>query len=340
MSWTDDLEDTWQREDDPEVPDSADADELASDDYRIYHMENPPNVKRETENSRKAEACIQRYFRTRISRYFQGFLHYYEPTINCIVVGFMLRYAMGGHFADLKQEAVLGILEAADHYDYSQKTPFQRYANRYIENQLHNYTRRMRRGCTVETDYAYDKLRKVMAIYNNLDGRSNAETISRVAQAAKADRAETKEMIEAALVNMSCTDIYRSYGAGDEEAEESREEITVSPEPEPYEALLKQYRDEALRTAWCSLNYREQEILSAHLGFCPECFSVLEKTGPSGNWYDCRPRKRIPYADLAAEYGLSSPESAQRICEKASIKLRTIYSEKYAQLLKGMRTGP
>ena len=327
MIWTDDLVDEWQEE----TP--------FPDNQRIYRMDKPPNIKCEKEDSRKAEVCIQRYFRTRIGRYFQGFLHYYEPTINCIVSGFLARYAMDGHFADLKQEAVVGILEAADHYDYSQKTPFQRYANRYIENQLHKYTRRMRRGCTVETDYAYDKLRKVMAIFNNLGGRSNAETISRVAQAAKADRAETKEMIEAALVNMSCTDIYRSYGAGDEEAEESREEITVSPEPEPYEALLRNERAEALHVAWLSLNYREQEMLAAHLGFCPECFSVLEKTDPSGNRYDCRPRKRIPYADLAAWYGLSSPESAQRICEKASIKLRTIYSEKYAQLLKGMRTG-
>ena len=249
MSWTDDLEDTWQREDDPEVPDSADADDLASDDYRIYHMENPPNVKRETENSRKAEVCIQRYFRTRISRYFLGFLHYYEPTINCIVTGYMLRYAMGGHFADLKQEAVLGILEAADHYNYSHKKPFQRYAIRYIENRLHGYTHRTQRECTVETDYAYEKLRRVMASFNELGGCNDAETISRVADAQKVDRAETEEMIQAALMNMLCADIYRSYGSGEEGPEESREEITVSREPEPYEALLNQYRTEALSVA-------------------------------------------------------------------------------------------
>ena len=156
MIWTDDLVDEWQEEDTP-----------FPDDQRIYRMDKPPNIKCEKEDSRKAEVCIQRYFRTRIGRYFQGFLHYYEPTINCIVSGFLARYAMDGHFADLKQEAVVGILEAADHYDYSQKTSFQRYANRYIENQLHNYTRRMRWGCTVETDYAYDKLRKVMAIFRS-----------------------------------------------------------------------------------------------------------------------------------------------------------------------------
>lgn len=37
---------------------------------------------------------------------------------------------------------------------------------------------------------------------------------------------------------------------------------------------------------------------------------------------DCVPKKRTPYADLAIDYGLSSPESAQRICEQALKKLQ------------------
>lgn len=147
-------------------------------------------------------------------------------------------------------------------------------------------------------------------------------TLSYVAEKAKIDRAEAEELIQAALRNMQCADIYRSFGAFDGEAEESREEITISPYPEPYEALLKEYQAKALCLAWESLDYREQEMLAAHLGFCPDCFSVLERTGSSDKWYDCALRKRTPYADLAIDFGLSSPESVQRICEHAIKKLQ------------------
>ena len=74
-------------------------------------------------------------------------------------------------------------------------------------------------------------------------------------------------------------------------------------------------------------------MLAAHLGFCPDCFSVMERTGSSEKWYDCVPRKRNPYADLAIDFGLSSPESAERICEKSVVKLRFYYDKRLTQLL-------
>ena len=185
----------------------------------------------------------------------------------------------------------------------------------------------MRRGCTVETDYAYDKLRKVMAIFNEYGGHNDDETISHIAKAAKVDRDEAEELIQAALQNMQCTDIYRNYGTSDGEPEDSREEITISPYPEPYEALLKECQAKALCLAWESLDYREQEMLAAHLGFCPNCFGILERNGESVAWYDCIPRKRIPYVDLALDYGLASPESTQRIYVKSIEKLRNHFEK-------------
>lgn len=313
----------------PEEADFLNAEDTAAfvfNEHRLYKMKKPPFSGIGEKAAQKAEICIRYYIHTQCDYYFHGFLHYFERTINHIVNGFLLRYALGGHFEDFKQEAITGILEALEHYDPSQKKSFCKYANRYIENRLHNYARRMRRGCTVDTDYAYDKLRKVMAIYREYGGHNDAETISYVAEKAKIDRAEAEELIQAALRNMHCADIYRSFGAFDGEAEESREEITVSPYPEPYEALLNEYQAKALCLAWESLDYREQEMLAAHLGFCPECFSVLEKTGSSEKWHDCVLKKRTPYADLAINFSLSSQETAQRICEHAINKLRDTFS--------------
>ena len=303
------------------------------DDHRIYKMEEPPKIESKTKWYEKAEACFQTYFESHDLYYFQGFLHYIEPTLNRIASGFMLRYAMAGHFADLKQEAVLGLLEAEQHYDPQKGVHFLQYSKDYMKNRMHYYIRKMRRGCTVTSAYADKKLRTVMKKFYDYGGRNDLETICKVAEEMKIPEEEAIELIQCALLNALCTGMHRQLGSADSEWEESSEERTVSPYPEPYEALLKEYQAKALCLAWESLDYREQEMLAAHLGFCPECFSVLERTGPSEKWYDCVPRKKLPYEDIAVSHGLSSPESPQRICNQAIARLRFGYDYLYSSML-------
>ena len=186
----------------PEEADFLNADDSAFrpiNEHKLYQMESPPKVEEAATAIGKAEICFQRYCRTKSKRYLDGFLHYYEPIINDTVSSFMQRYAMGGHFEDLKQEAVIGILEAADRYEYAQKTTFHRYVSRNIENKLHDYTRRMRRGCTVESDYAYDRLRKVMAVFNRLGGHGGLATLLAVSEETGISAYEAEAMIQAAL---------------------------------------------------------------------------------------------------------------------------------------------
>ncbi len=308
---------------------------IVFNEHRLYKMKNPPFSGLEKKAGQVAEICIRYYVHTQCEYYFRGFLHYYERTINRIINGFLLRYALAGHFEDLKQEAITGILEAMEHYDSGQKMSFCKYASRYIENSLHNYARRMRRGCTVETDYAYDKLRKVMAIFNEYGGRNDDETISRVAKAAKVDKDEAEELIQDALLNMQCTDIYRSYGAGDGEPEESREEIVISSYPNPYQKRAVEYEMQPLWAAWDSLTLREKDIVSDRLGFCLECYGVLKCDKPGDKWYDCRPRKRTAFEDLAIDYGLSSPASAERIYKRSVKKMRKEYRKEYKRIFPG-----
>ena len=303
------------------------------DDHRFFRMIDPPKLIENITWYEMASYCIQAYFQTGKQYYYHGFLHYFEPTLNQIATGFMLRYAMVGHFADLKQEALFGLLEAEKHYDPAKGTPFLKYGRQYMNNRMHYYIRKMRRGCTVTSAYADKKLRTVMKKFYEHGGRNDLEIICKVAEETKIPQEEATEIIQYALLNTLCTGMYRQLGSTDGEWEESSEERTVSPYPEPCEALLQQYQTEALLAAWHSLDYREQEMLAAHLGFCPDCFSTLERTGESSAWYDCAPRKRNPYADLAIDFGLSSPESAQRICEKALLKLRFYYDKHFTQLI-------
>ena len=328
-------EDLCESDDDiwPEEPESTAY--RPPDEYRLFQMEDPPEFSGGLSSIQKAEACYQQYCRTKQLRYFLGFLHYYEPTLNYFANDFMLRYAMGGHFADLKQAALFGIIKAKKKYEHDRKTLFYRYADHYIRNELNDYVRQMRRGCTVESLDAYTKLRQTMAIFNSYGGRLDNETLCRIAEEAEISRSKAADMIRAALQNMLCTDIYRSYGVGEDEPEDSREEILVSPFPDPYGALAAECQMEPLRAAWAALDRREQEVVAARLGFCPECFGVLECDIPGAKWYECRPRKRRPYADIALDYSLSDPGSVKRIYENAIIKMQLAYEAKFKDLFPG-----
>ena len=284
----------------------------------MYKLKDPPQLMPNTTWYGMAEACFQTYFKKHDLFYYHGFLHYYEPILNEIVSGFVLRYAMIGHFADLKQEAVLGLLEAEQHYDPNKGKHFLQYSKVYMKNRMHYYIRKMRRGCTVTTAYADKKLRTVMRKFYDYGGRNDLETICKVAEEMKIPQEEATEIIQRALLNTLCTEMYRPLGSADGEWEESSEERTVSPYPEPYEALQRQYRAEALYAAWNTLNYREKEMLAAHLGFCSDCFGTLERTGDSSAWYDCAPRKRTPTPTLP-----STSASPARNRHRESVKRHT-----------------
>ena len=52
---------------------------------------------------------IDLYFAENDEKYLMWFLHYYEPVLNNIATDIVQRYAMYGHFADIKQKCVTGI---------------------------------------------------------------------------------------------------------------------------------------------------------------------------------------------------------------------------------------
>lgn len=63
---------------------------------------------------------IDLYLAEKDETYLSWFLHYYEPTLNTTVMGIVQRYSMFGHFLDIKEACVLGILRALEDYEKSQ----------------------------------------------------------------------------------------------------------------------------------------------------------------------------------------------------------------------------
>ncbi|MBR6650464.1 MAG: hypothetical protein IKL36_03540 [Clostridia bacterium] len=108
------------------------------------------------------------------------------------------------------------------------------------------------------------------------------------------------------IQNMQFVEYYRQYA--DEDSEESREEVAHDNSSEPDKIFINLERIEAVMTTFENLNYRERAMVSAHLGFCMECYAThfydkddLDEDG--------KPiRKPIPeeaFIDIAIDHGLA-----------------------------------
>ena len=84
-------------------------------------------------------------------------------------------------------------------------------------------------------------------------------------------------------------------------------------------------RAEAVITAFEKLNYRERAMVSAHLGFCKECYSTHyydENDLDENDNPKKKPIKPMMYTDIATDHEYSSANTAHNKFEKALEKLR------------------
>ena len=72
---------------------------------------------------------------------------------------------MCGHFLDIKQAYVIGMLKSLQDYDISRGVPFIVYKEYAAMREVHEYIRTMRTGFTVHSNDEYLRLRKAMALF-------------------------------------------------------------------------------------------------------------------------------------------------------------------------------
>ena len=252
---------------------------------------------------------IELYLTEKDEKYLSWFLHYYEPTLNTTVMGIVQRYAMFGHFLDIKEACVLGILRALEKYNPNGGTPFITYKTRIMWEEIHNYIRTMRTGFTVQSNDEYQNLRNVMLLYAAYNSRNDPETLKRISDEVGLSEKTVSEILRSGFHNMQFVDFYRSYA--DEDSEESREDVTCDYTFEPFSELLRQERSEAVFGALDELSYREREVIRSHIGFCPDCHSMKSPK--------FRPHT---FQKIAYKNELSSAEAAENIYHKGLDKMR------------------
>ena len=291
-------------------------------DLKIYRLEQAPP---KYENYQE---YFERYFAENDETYLAWFLHYYEKELNTKARGFVNEYAMYGHFVDLKQAYVMGMMEALQRYDISRGVPFLVFKELPAMNAVHTYIRTMRTGYTVQSSYADKQLREVMWQYAQYGYRCDEDIIDAIAEETKIAPKNVEEILMGGLLNMNRTDFYRNYG--DEDSEESMEEVAADGTSQTEELYLRIEKAEKVMSTFESLNYRERAIVADHLGFCRDCYAThyydqedLDADGKPKR----KARRKVPFIELAVEHGLASPDTADKTYRRALEKMRKALSK-------------
>ena len=189
-------------------------------------------------------------------------------------------------------------------------------------NAVHTYIRTMRTGYTVQSSYADKNLRKVMRKFAEHEYRCDEDTIAAIAEETQISPKNVEEILMGGLLNMNIADFYRHYG--DEDSEESMEEVAVDGTSQTEELYFRIEKAEEVMSTFESLNYRERAIVADHLGFCRDCYTThyydendLDSEGKPKR----KLRRKGPFIELAVEHGLASPDTADRTYRKALQKM-------------------
>ena len=266
---------------------------------------------------------ILNYLAQKEDKYISWFLHYYERTLNEKSMAIVQDYAMYGHFLDIKQAYVIGLLKALQDYDPERGVPFIVYKEYAAMREVHEYIRTMRTGFTVQSNDEYLRLRKAMRLFHEYGGKADDDTIKKVADNIGTSTEDAAEIIRCGMQNMQFADYYRQYA--DEDSEESREEVAHDSSSEPDKIFFNLERTEAVMKAFENFNYRERAMISAHLGFCMECYAThyydkddLDEDGRP----TLKPLPKEAFVDIAIDHGLASPDTADKTYRKALGKMK------------------
>ena len=267
---------------------------------------------------------ILNYLAEKDDKYIAWFLHYYEKTINDKAFSIVQDYAMYGHFIDIKQAYVIGLLKALQEYDPNRNVPFIVYKEYAAMREVHEYIRTMRTGFTVQSNDEYLRLRKAMRLFREYSGKADGDTIKKVADNIGTSMEDAAEIIRCGMQNMQFGDYYRQYA--DEDSEESREEVAHDSSAEPDKIFFKLERAEAVMAEFEILNFRERAMVAAHLGFCMECYAThyydndaLDEQGNPTR----KPFQKEAFIDIAIDHGLASPDTADKTYRRALDKMKS-----------------
>ena len=246
---------------------------------------------------------------------FLAFLHYYEPTINGKVESFVNRYALHGHFADVKMAYVEALWERLREYPPDCKIPFLKYVKQATTDAMNSYAALNLKGFSISQDKQYYRLRTAAYIYKTVCQEDVEQAVPMICDQLHVTEKTARRLLD----EVRALDTFLWY---DQQNEEKAAEFhdTLSGQdvmgllkpylPEP--ALLRKETRKYIRAAFHKLGYRDQDIVSRHLGFYKVCF---------------RPLFSVSFEDLADIHQFSTVDGVRKAYKRALEKMRTQLEE-------------
>ncbi len=238
---------------------------------------------------------------------FPVFLHHYEPTLNSIAEKHISRYGLEGHFADVKMVYVETLLAELEKYDPASGVAFLTSIKRKLDAALHAYTMVNLKGFSETAETFYYQLRKAAYIYHSQPKES---AITKICTQLNITEKTAMQLLE----QVYAIDTFQWYGGAETEDEQDDVPFGIDflghcrkPQPEP--ALIHKETVTMLHRAFWKLTYKEQDIVSRHLGFYKTCF---------------RPLFENTFEELADLYQYTTADGVMRFYHRILDKLRLL----------------